>query len=46
LSYDGKDYLADVGGYLGLLLGMSIFDFAGILTDFLFKRLNGKIRHI
>ena len=30
--YDGKNLLADIGGYLGLLLGLSIF---GIFNSFM-----------
>ena len=35
VAYDSTDLFADIGGYAGLLLGASVFDFAKIFRLFL-----------
>ena len=40
--YDFDSFIADVGGYLGLLLGQSIFGAHQILSEWLARRLHKK----
>jgi len=32
--HSGNDFVADIGGYMGLFLGLSIFGLVEMLTDF------------
>ena len=42
LSYSKVSFLAEVGGYIGLLLGVSLMDFA-LLIDRMFPLINQKL---
>ena len=37
--YDGNSFIADIGGYLGLLLGHSLFGIYWAVKDYIFFRL-------
>lgn len=38
LLYNGHDLVADIGGYLGLFLGMSIFGFVELIEKAILKK--------
>ena len=42
LSYSKVSFLAEVGGYIGLLLGVSLMDFASLI-DRMFPLINQKL---
>ena len=49
LAYDTQNLIADIGGYLGLLLGYSLFDFydiAKLATSSLWKSKRGRTKSI
>ena len=43
ILYSGTDLIADIGGYLGLFLGMSVFGIISIFSQFLHEEKPKKV---